>query len=286
MISSLTLTYLGTNSLVISDTRTKLLIDPHFTRPANLLGPAILYKRIEPNKALIASTLAQAGVTSADAILITHTHYDHALDAVDTALLTGAPLIGSVSVSMLPGASSLPGGKLVSASDHREFCFGNFSVTFLPSRHLDIPLVSQWTAIYGRQINKTFSLPASALAYKVGDVFNLQIKHPIGSILILGTASPIPTPVDTSNTNVALSVGGLNVKSKKYIEQYIESFDLRTGRCNFILTHWDDFSKQLYTPACNLPGMQRVYKTINQHLSKKTTACRVIKPQFFDTIVL
>ncbi len=283
---NLTLTYLGTNCLVISDNRTTLLIDPHFTRPANLLGPVILFKRIKPDKALISSTLEKVGITSVEAILITHTHYDHALDAVETALLTGASLVGSGSLSMLPSASDLGAGKLVSANDHPEFYFGNFCISFLPSRHLPMPLISQWTALCGKEIKEPVTLPASAIAYKEGDVYNIQIKHPHGSILILGTASPITGTIDSSIRNIALSVGGLNLKSNKYIECYVESFHQLSSGSNFILTHWDDFSKPLSEPAHDLPGMKRVYNIIPRKTADWKTDCKVVKPKIFDTIVL
>ncbi len=284
--ANLTLTYLGTNCLVISDERTTLLIDPHFTRPANLIGPAILFKRIKPDKDLIASTLEKVGITSVDAILITHTHYDHALDAVETAHLTGASLIGSGSLFMLPGATDLDAGKLVSAINQPEFCFGNFCISFLPSRHLPMPLISQWTALCGKEIKEPVTLPASAIAYKEGDVYNIQIKHPHGSILILGTASPITGTIDSSIRNIALSVGGLNLKSKKYIERYLKSFYQQSSSTNFILTHWDDFSKPLGEPAHELPGMQRVYNIIQRKTADWKTDCKVVKPKIFETIVL
>jgi len=283
---NLTLTYLGTNCLVISDDLTTLLIDPHFSRPADLIGPAILFKRIKPDKALIVSVLEKVGITSVDAILITHTHYDHALDAVETAHLTGASLIGSGSLSMLPGAGDLDADKLVPAIDHSEFCFGKFSVSFLPSRHLPMPLISQWTALCGKEIKKPVTLPASALAYKEGDVYNIQVKHPEGAILILGTASPMTGSIDSSIRNIALSVGGLNLKSKKYIERYLESFCQKSSGTNYILTHWDDFSQPLSKPAHELPGMQRVYNIIQQKTACWATNCKVVKPNIYETIVL
>lgn len=286
MHKRLTLTYLGTNALVLSDTITTLLVDPHFTRPAGLFGPAILLKHIKPDKMTIKAALDRAGVRDAQAVLITHTHYDHALDAVDTALITGACLIGSSSLKMLPGADVLLKNRLITAEPLTHYQYGEFSVTFLQSRHLPMPLVSQWTAFAGSHLTKPLIPPVTALSYKEGDVFNILIEHPSGSLYILGTASAITDSVNHNTDYAGISVGGLNLKSAEYIRCYLESCRNKLGSRMLILTHWDNFSQPLSAPAVDMPGMYRVYKVINSVTSSWKPGVKVLKPIIFDEIVL
>lgn len=85
-------TWWGTNSLLIEDDRTRLMIDPYFSRPPGLLGLGFLYKKIAPDEAAVDQGLARAGVDQLDAVLVTHTHFDHVLDAGEVARRTGATL--------------------------------------------------------------------------------------------------------------------------------------------------------------------------------------------------
>ncbi|MBU0513215.1 MAG: MBL fold metallo-hydrolase, partial [Proteobacteria bacterium] len=93
------LTWLGTNCLVLSDGSTRLMIDPNLTRPSGMLGPGLFLKKIAPDLGLIDRWLARAGADRLDAVLLTHTHFDHALDAAAVAAKTGAMLLGSASAA-------------------------------------------------------------------------------------------------------------------------------------------------------------------------------------------
>ncbi len=93
---ALRLTYLGTAGWEITDGRTVILVDPYFTR-AKYETPNDPVQRSDPrptvtDQSVVPSDTAviNAHVTRADAILITHTHPDHALDMPYIALKTGA----------------------------------------------------------------------------------------------------------------------------------------------------------------------------------------------------
>lgn len=149
-----------------------------------------------------------------------------------------------------------------------------------------MPLVSQWTAFAGSHLTKSLIPPVTALSYKEGDVFNILIEHPSGSLYILGTASAITDSVNHNTDYAGISVGGLNLKSAEYIRCYLESCRKKLGSRMLILTHWDNFSQPLSAPAVDMPGMNRVYKIIKSVISSWKPGVKVLKPIIFDEIVL
>src|SRR6185295_6265868 len=93
------LKYLGTAGWEISDGRTTLLIDPylsrlHMTSPNDDVLPGDTRRRFTTNDAAESDTATiDKHIQRADAILITHTHTDHALDVPYIARKTGALVI-------------------------------------------------------------------------------------------------------------------------------------------------------------------------------------------------
>jgi len=69
-----------------------LLVDPYFTRAG--LTAVALQQRIEPNEARIAFGLQHVR-PRADAVLVTHAHFDHLLDVPEIMRQTNARLVAS-----------------------------------------------------------------------------------------------------------------------------------------------------------------------------------------------
>jgi len=126
-------TYLGTNGYQFEFRGHALLVDPYFSR-VDLLSVA-LGLRIQPNAARINDGLRHLA-TKADAILVTHGHFDHLLDVPAVMAKTRARLIASASsvdfVRRLPdaGASS---GDAVKPGDVRRI--GPWKIRVLAAAH-------------------------------------------------------------------------------------------------------------------------------------------------------
>jgi len=125
----LTVRYLGVSGYEVSDGVTTLLLDPTPTRPPPL---ALLFP-LSPDEALGAKECPKA-----DAILVNHAHYDHALDVPPIALRTRALVIGSQNTVNLARSRGVPETqtKVVQAGDH--FTVGTFTIDVRASRHTDI----------------------------------------------------------------------------------------------------------------------------------------------------
>ncbi|HBC19977.1 MAG TPA: MBL fold metallo-hydrolase, partial [Alcanivorax sp.] len=92
-----TLTFLGTSTVLVSDGTTHLLTDGYFSR----VSIPQLFGTIEPNQQRIDNALKQANISELDAIPVLHSHFDHAMDSPMVAQRTGAQLLGSASTAMV-----------------------------------------------------------------------------------------------------------------------------------------------------------------------------------------
>ena len=98
-------TYLGVNGYQFEANGRALLVDPYFTRAG--LTAVALQQRIEPNEARIAFGLQHIR-PSADAVLVTHAHFDHLLDVPEIMRRTNARLVSGATAVNLTMSCGLP----------------------------------------------------------------------------------------------------------------------------------------------------------------------------------
>jgi L-ascorbate metabolism protein UlaG (beta-lactamase superfamily) len=138
------LRYLGTAGWQIDDGRTTLLIDPYLSR-INGPPPPGVPQYASPGDARpvygwddIATPdieSVDSKIKAADAVLVTHTHYDHVLDVPHIALKTGATVIGTESTQNVLRAYGVPEIQLITVRGGEDYEFGGFSVKVIPSLH-------------------------------------------------------------------------------------------------------------------------------------------------------
>jgi L-ascorbate metabolism protein UlaG (beta-lactamase superfamily) len=139
--SAIQLKYLGTAGWEITDGRTVILVDPYLSRlrrvtPNDTVDPSD-NRPLFDNAAIAQSDTAiiDAHITRADFVLITHTHYDHALDAPYIATKTGATIIGTESTYHFTRAQGVPADKRLVVRGGEDYAFAGFSVRVIPSLH-------------------------------------------------------------------------------------------------------------------------------------------------------
>ncbi len=123
-------TYLGTNGYQFEFKGRALLVDPYFSR-VDLLSVA-LGSRIQPNAFRINDGLRHLA-PKADAILVTHGHFDHLLDVPAVMARTGARLIASASSVELAERAGASSGDAVKPGDVRRI--GPWKVHVLSATH-------------------------------------------------------------------------------------------------------------------------------------------------------
>ena len=251
--------FAGTNCLLLCAGSTALLIDPHFTRPRKI---ALLHK-IAPRPAAIHRGLQRFSTAGPDAILLTHTHYDHALDAACTAQITGAPLYGSPSAMALGSAAGLPVVQMHAAQPYKVITLGDFKLTFLPTTHLPFPgPFSNWFGVQDR-ITQPITPPAWFWQYRPGLIYALLLEYGHTRLLVQGSAGIWPGPAPSANAAI-LSIGGLGLQSAAYRRTWFRHNLVDTGVQRALFSHWDDFMRPLTQQPVRVPGTAIALKHIRR----------------------
>src|SRR6185369_2427566 len=74
-LPGLRVTFLGVSTLLFSDGENAILTDGFFSRPSK---GSTLFGKLTPNRDLIARCLRRAGVMNLKAVIVLHSHFDHA----------------------------------------------------------------------------------------------------------------------------------------------------------------------------------------------------------------
>jgi len=240
---ALTATWFGVTAVLISDGETSIFIDPFFTRPPGLLNLA-LNRAIAPDEAEIRRWLAKAGVERLDAVLVSHSHFDHAMDAGVVARLTAATLMGSTSTANIGRGSGLAESKIRVITPGEALTLGTLTITFIESRHAGAT-GGQPTG----EIGQPLLPPAHYLDYKLGGAYSLLIERGPRAILHHGSAGFVPGGLRGRHADVVF----LGVAAIDDLDLYLREVVDTVGAGRVIPTHWDDFTRSLAEPLTPMP---------------------------------
>ena len=239
-------TFLGVATLLIEDGETALMTDGFFTRPGKM---ATFFGTVSPDRALIAATLKRAAVDRLAAVMVVHSHYDHAMDSPEVARLTGATVLGSASTANIARGWKLPEQQIRIVEPGTPMRFGAFTVTMVPSRHFPHGMAMG-------EITAPLVPPVRATDYLEGGSYSVLIEHPLGSLLIQGSAGWVDGALKGRHADVVLlGIGALGSKDTEYREGYYrEIVDAVGPRC-VIPIHYDDFTLPLDQPLKPMPNL-------------------------------
>jgi L-ascorbate metabolism protein UlaG (beta-lactamase superfamily) len=243
------------------------LIDGFITRP----GILRLLKPLETNRDLVLKVLKHNGIDHLDAVFVSHSHYDHALDVAYIAKKTKAKLYGSPS-----SCNIARGGKVQEMT-----CFGTdvradyrvgdkFVVTVLPSKHSPPTLFNN---DFGQRIEEPLVQPAKESAYKEGNTVDFLISHGDRTILVKPSGNFLPSlPGEASfHADVLfLGVGRLGNQDETFMGAYFQNSVGATAPTLVVPIHWDDFfvplSNHLTAPSAIINNVPVAFDFLKSHL--------------------
>jgi L-ascorbate metabolism protein UlaG (beta-lactamase superfamily) len=256
--------WLGTAGFAIEHGGHVVLIDPYVTRAS--LARCVLAPLHSDVGAI------RRHVPRADAIVVGHTHFDHALDVPDIALRTGARVFGSRSAARLCRASGVPEERVEvverdpgSAAVEREV--GPFRLRFIPSAHAPL-ILGRWVPAAG-DIADCGDVPMRADAYKCGAVFGVELRVAGRTLYHMGSAELVDGAVDVKHVDLLLLCVAGWTTSRDLPERVGHS--LAPGAV--LLSHWDDFLRPLERPVRALPAMQM--PRLVERLTRATPGVRI-----------
>ncbi len=200
-----------------------LLVDPYLTRISfwqQWVG------RPRPDRALLETHLPRA-----DAILITHAHVDHLLDAPEIARRTGAAIHGSTNVCRIAALHGLPPAQIVPLDVGDRLDLGPFAVQVFPSEHMPVP------GFGPKPLKPGLRAPLRAVDYQMDAAHSLLIEADEHRLL----TDPGTRPGDAPQADLLLAY-------PHHDAAYFSALFRRVRPRAVLLTHWDDMWRPLSRP--------------------------------------
>jgi L-ascorbate metabolism protein UlaG (beta-lactamase superfamily) len=244
-------TFFGVSTLLLTDGQTNILIDGFFSRFAGIEEFSDT-RSASPSPEEVTKALTRAGITHLDAVLVVHSHYDHAMDAPEVARQTGAIVLGSESTGMICKGWGLPDEQFQLVELNTPVTFGNFTVTFIESRHG--PFTKTGSAFVQakrtpKAITEPLVPPVFLMDYPLGGAYTIHLAHPKGKVVVHASAGFLRGALaDYQAEVVFLGIGRLGNQFKGYQRAYYDETVGALGAKHIIPVHWDDHKITLDEP--------------------------------------
>jgi L-ascorbate metabolism protein UlaG (beta-lactamase superfamily) len=257
--NSIRVTYLGVNGFQFETDDHALLVDPYFTRVG--LWAGALNERVESNPNRVAEGLRHVR-HNVDAILVTHAHFDHLLDAPEIIRRTRARLIAGPTAIRLVSSLGISPGECEVAKSGSIRRIGPWTIRVFAARH---------DRLFGKVPFASCAniprAPAKASDWCVGEPLAFVIEA-AGKRIYIDSGGISGAPPDQRIKNVDLAILGVALPDSR--DRFAEA--VRQLRPRYIFpSHQDDmfapfnrefvFGKMTDFPAIarkqrqeNLPG--------------------------------
>ena len=231
----LSVMWLGTAGFRLAYQGTVLWLDPYVTRLPML---DLVRRRAVPS----APEAVAKWIDRADAILVGHTHFDHALDVPAIARATGAKAYGSTSLGHLMNLHGVADHAVV-VEPHRTYEVGPFRFHFVPSLHsklqlgLGIPFSGELTCDHVDEL--------SPQAYKCGQVWGIGIEVAGLRLYHQSSADLIEDEIRDRDIDIFLC----GISGRRFTEDYAGRILRKLSPKVIVPTHYDDFFRPLGAPT-------------------------------------
>ncbi len=280
----ITLKYLGTAGWEITDGKIRVLVDPYLSRVKLGTGPGV---SAEDDRATVMrddyyvsdTLLIDSLLTTADFILVHHSHFDHLADVPYIARITGAKVIGTETTCNILRAYGIADEQLYPVKGGEDYQFENFSVRVIPSIH---SALNEKHYIDNRVYSEVPVAPLKVSEFIEGGSLMFLARFARHDVLTMGSMNFVERELQGITADILLA--GVN-RSQLGLYKYNERLLAVTNYPEVIIpTHWDNFrwpyrfSQQARAEELLFPFRDEV-----KRLSPET---EVLIPQHLGTITI
>jgi len=252
----LTMQWLGTAGFALSYEGTTIVTDPFLSRAS--FGHVALGRPLP-----IDSALAARFVPACDAVLMGHTHFDHALDTPAIARATGCAVYGSASMTHYMGLHGLA-DQAVTVEPKKAYEIGPFIVRFIPSVHSKLLL--------GLSIPQGGELTCDSCAHMThkdfhcGQVWGIHIEVAGTSLYHMGSCDLLDDEVDRTAEWFLAGIAGRG-STPRFWERVLR----KVQPAVLVPHHYDNFFLPLgeemgFSLNVNYGAMLREVHAVDAHL--------------------
>lgn len=270
------LRWLSGSSILLDDGSTKILFDAAYTRPTwrhwlNLDPFASEEKTVQ-------KVVADNELDNLQAIFVTHSHFDHVVDAPTVARLTKAIFYVDEHMRTISLAYRDPRIKTLPLMSQKPHLIGNFRVTPFPGDHSQ--LLGFFSFLPGA-IMKDFNF--DFYDYHEGQCWTYVVEHAERTIVIAHSPEePLPSVLKLipKADVVVQSIAGRG-SDEAVLHGYVE----KLKATHFIPNHFDNFFMD-FDPAAmtDLPGVD--VQGLVDEMKKASPTLRVTRPSYGKRIEL
>ena len=238
--------FLGVATVLLDDGETAIMTDGFFSRPGKW---RLLTGKIAPDNTRIDAALRRANVSRLAAVLVAHSHHDHAMDSAAVARRTGALLIGSESTANIGRGEGFPEASIRVVSGGESFSLGRFKITVVKSPHSP-------GMLFAGEIGAPLHAPANASDYREGGNYSYLVEHDGRGILVHASTNVSPGIFKGVRADIVfLGIAVLGKQSDQFADDYWREVVRTTGAKLVIPIHWDDFTLPLDQPLKPMPPL-------------------------------
>ncbi|GAB5100277.1 MBL fold metallo-hydrolase [Caballeronia sp. HLA56] len=273
--STLTVTFLGTTTLLFDDGVTQILVDAFLSR---LPVAKVKFARIKTDRNEVERVLDEAKADRVQAVFVSHSHYDHAFDAGYIAQRTKAPLFGTQSTLYIGRGAGLPDAQLKPLVRWQPVSVGDFEVTPVPSRHSPAyPFIND---NLGKEIRAPLKQPQRESAFVEGGTYDFLIVHGNHRMLVVSSANYERGELYGVHAEVVfLSIGAIGTRSIAYHDRYYDNVIRCTRPSLVIPVHWDYFFVPLSGRLPALPGANTTLRYMRGRLHEDNIRMGIMQGQ-------
>lgn len=258
----LELSWLGTAAFRLRYEGFELLIDPYVTR-------APLRRALASRRALLSDPdLVARYVPRADAVIVGHTHFDHAVDVPKIAERSGCTVYGSRSLRRLMQLYGLA-HRAVVADVFRPYEIGPFVVTFVPSVHSRLLLGAKIP--FDGEITCEHAGHLTGSAYRCGQVYGIHIEVQGTTFYHQGSADLLDDCVRRRGVDFLLTCISGRGFSPRFVERTLRRLEPHT----VVPMHYDNFFLPLedelqFLRGVNLAGFVDDVERVSRSFAVRT----------------
>jgi L-ascorbate metabolism protein UlaG (beta-lactamase superfamily) len=270
-----TIRWTGAAGLEFTHEGRTILLDPYLSRKGRI---DLLFRPLSPVFSAIDAYVKRIPGTLS-AMIVSHTHFDHALDVPDLARRFPVPVVGSRSLDALLGMQGMTGRVRVCEGGERVELPGGDVVTLIRSRHGRVAL---GRVPFPGEIRPGGRPPLRAGAYGHGTVFLPRLEIGGRVILVAGSADFIESEVEGVRCDVLF----LCVPGWRRVPAYTDRLPALVRPRMIVPFHHDDFTRPL-NPDMTAPSLPLQGLTgFVERLSRRAPQAEVRLVQTFEALNL
>jgi len=286
---ALRLTHFGAAGWSIADGATTVLLDPYFSRvrfngrPYGAADAATVPGDVRPTVAYDEAPTGDIAtidrhVTRADYILLSHSHFNHAMDTPNIARKTSATVIGTESAANIARAGGVSEEQILTVRGGEDYDFGRLSIKVVPSLHSALSGKHYWSSA---TIPRDVKAPLRLKDYVEGGMLAYLLRLGGWEILLFGGMNYIEREVVGLRPGIVLAAAA---RPRREIHDYTGRLLRALGQPPIVVaTHWDNQGLPFGAPQVEALAEAETFVAEVKAVAPRT---RVVVPQHFETIVV